>query len=216
MDHDARQSILDLGDCMLELCGIVGFEGLNEAERTVFCVYNLHVQVLNGGFDQLFFNTGWCARPTLDALGRVDLPQTASLLRQALSIFPDGVEPDIGSQKCDLSPEAKTFLNGLDTQYYACNEEIYESMHEYVAAHPDDIRGPDAIDAIILERKEAEERRKLDIEALEREWARKERPCPQCGTRFVSVRNRGQCPACRHTFLASQPGTPEAYPYGGE
>lgn len=216
MDKDARRSILNLGDCMLELRAIVGFEGLTEAERTVFCVYNLHVEVLNGGFDQLFFNTGWCARPTLDALGRVDLPQAASLLQQALSIFPDGVEPDTGSQRYDLSPDAKTFLNDLDTQYYARDEDVYEHLYVYVAAHPDGFRGPDAIDAIILERKEAEERRKLDIEALEREWSRKERLCPQCGTRFVSVRNRGQCPACRHIFLASQPGAPEAYPYGGE
>lgn len=39
----------------------------------------------------------------------------------------------------------------------------------------------------------------------ERAWSGKSRPCPRCGTQFVSVRNRGQCPACGKIFLASQP-----------
>ena len=39
----------------------------------------------------------------------------------------------------------------------------------------------------------------------EREWAGRERVCPKCDVSFRSVGDRGQCPACYHTFFASHP-----------
>jgi hypothetical protein len=214
MDDGARRWTFELGDRMVALCGIAGFDGLSETERTAFCVYNLDVQVLNGGFPQLFSNTGWCARATLDALERVGLPQAHSLLRQALSVFPAGVEP--GSQVYDLPADTLDYLSGLNSQYYQLDEDLYGRLHAYAADRPQGFRGPEAIEALVLEREESDHRRKEAIESLEREWSRQERPCPRCGTRFVSVRNRGRCPSCLHTFLASHPDNPDAYPYGGE
>jgi hypothetical protein len=38
----------------------------------------------------------------------------------------------------------------------------------------------------------------------ERRWAGKERSCPKCGARFISVQNLGVCPGCRYQFRASQ------------
>src|SRR5262249_1612042 len=121
---------------------------------------------------------------------------------------------------CNLAPEAESFLNDLDTRYYKYEEDLYARLHTYAAAHADEFRGPEEIEVLVRERKrereEAERRRVEAIKALEREWFRKERPCPGCGTRFTSLRNRGRCPTCRHVFLASHPDNPDAYPYGGE
>ncbi|WP_442506122.1 hypothetical protein SH528x_004950 [Novipirellula sp. SH528] len=40
---------------------------------------------------------------------------------------------------------------------------------------------------------------------IDAEFAGKERPCPDCGNRFVSKFNRGKCPECGKMFFASNP-----------
>lgn len=37
----------------------------------------------------------------------------------------------------------------------------------------------------------------------ELQWYKRERACPKCGTSFVSVQCKGQCPNCGHVFFAS-------------
>jgi hypothetical protein len=35
-------------------------------------------------------------------------------------------------------------------------------------------------------------------------WSNRERVCPKCGAKFVSVRARGQCPDCGNIFVAGK------------
>lgn len=41
------------------------------------------------------------------------------------------------------------------------------------------------------------------------QWRGRPRACPRCGTRFVSVQDKGACPSCRHVFHASEDDGPQ-------
>ena len=62
-----------------------------------------------------------------------------------------------------------------------------------------------------------DDRRKQDaIATAEREWAGRNRTCPQCKASFPSVGDRSQCPACYHIFFASHPdGDPNWWQHDG-
>jgi hypothetical protein len=49
------------------------------------------------------------------------------------------------------------------------------------------------------------ERWQRAADVTDAEFAGKERPCPDCGHRFVSKFNRGKCPECGKMFFASNP-----------
>lgn len=60
-----------------------------------------------------------------------------------------------------------------------------------------------------VERAAADEAREVaqaEQQRLEAQWAGRPRRCPRCGARFVSVQDKGVCPACRYVFRASDGG----------
>jgi hypothetical protein len=62
----------------------------------------------------------------------------------------------------------------------------------------------------------ADKQQRYATATVEREWAYRERPCPQCNTIFESVGDRGQCPTCYCVFFASHPDDgPNGWRYGG-
>lgn len=68
----------------------LGFDGLTEQERTIFCSWQFVCEVNNGGIHQFFNNpSGEFARETVGALEMVQMPFAASLLKRALTAFPE-------------------------------------------------------------------------------------------------------------------------------
>lgn len=215
-----RKTVGELCDRMSALYYIVRLEGMNEQERTVYCVSNLDVQVTNDGFGKFLLRSGWIAAATLEALERIGLPRTREALERALSIFPDGVEPDddddwglLGWFAKALSPEERnSFLAGMDRRFrVSVDEDLRERLSSYIAAHPGAFRDWDWIESRMLEGFYGDLLERLTEESKEqhRFWNRKERPCPWCGTRFVTAVNLGKCPRCGNVFFASDPNPPD-------
>ncbi len=101
----------------------VDFSDLSQEAQTFFYVEELNREVCNGGFDQFFLNSGGSnAFKAKDALTTIGAVKTASLLSQALTIFPDGF-PIADSEArwqilVDLNKTGNSFLEGLDSEYY--------------------------------------------------------------------------------------------------
>ena len=102
----------------------VPFSELSEEAQTFFYVEELNREVANGGFDQYFLNSsGGHAFLAKDALTKIGAMKTASLLSQALTIFPKGFpidDPDARQNiLIKLMDKDDLFLQNLDSEYDA-------------------------------------------------------------------------------------------------
>ena len=85
-----------------------GFESLTLSERAFCGLMWLYLETNNGGLHQFFFNdAGKLAPDALRGLEMVGAPTTASILRRAMSVFPDSIVPADQTQRreflCDYS-----------------------------------------------------------------------------------------------------------------
>ena len=121
-----------------------GFESLTLSERASFGLTWLYIETNNGGLDQFFFNdAGKLAPDALRGLEMVGAPMTASILRRAMAVFPDGVvPPDQGQRRkflCDsLTPEQEQLLDDLTNEFFQSSEPVAELLDTYVQEHPEE------------------------------------------------------------------------------
>lgn len=121
-----------------------GFESLTLSERAAFGLSWLYIETNNGGLHQFFFNdAGKLASDALRGLEMVSAPATASILRRAMSIFPDGIVPAEQADRreflCDiLTPEQEKLLDDLTTEFYQLSEPVADLLDAYVKQHPDE------------------------------------------------------------------------------
>ncbi len=121
-----------------------GFESLTLSERASFALTWLYMEANNGGLDQFFFNdAGKLAADALRGLEMVGAPVTASILRQAMSVFPGGVVPveqaDRRKFLCEvLTPEQEKLLENLTTDFYQSPEPVADLLDAYVEQHSEE------------------------------------------------------------------------------
>lgn len=121
-----------------------GFESLTLSERASFGLTWLYMETNNGGLHQFFFNdAGKLAPDALRGLEMVGAPATASILRRAMSVFPDGVVPPDQEQRrafmCDsLTEDQEDLLSDLTTEFFQSREPVAELLDTYVQKHPEE------------------------------------------------------------------------------
>lgn len=113
------------------------FGKLNKFEKNVIYIDLLEAQVNNGGFDQYFFNSsGKYAHEALIALEEINAPKMASLLREAISIFPNSPIPkDTGDRRELMDGLPDSILNKwdkLDEQFYKYPDDLTMLVIKYV------------------------------------------------------------------------------------
>ena len=119
-----------------------GFESLTLSERASFGLTWLFMETNNGGLHQFFFNdAGKLAPDALRGLEMVGAPATASILRRAMCVFPDGVVPAEQAVRreflCDaLTPEEEQLLSDLTTEFFQSREPVADLLTAYVEQHP--------------------------------------------------------------------------------
>jgi len=118
-----------------------GFESLTLSERASFGLTWLYMETNNGGLHQFFFNdAGKLAADALRGLDMVGAPATASILRRAMSVFPDSVVPAEQADRreflCEvLTPEQEKLLDDLTTEFYQSSEPVAELLDSYIERH---------------------------------------------------------------------------------
>jgi len=118
-----------------------GFESLTLSERASFGLTWLYMETNNGGLHQFFFNdAGKLAADALRGLDMVGAPATASILRRAMSVFPDSVVPveqaDRREFLCEvLTSEQEKLLDDLTTEFYQSCEPVAELLDSYIERH---------------------------------------------------------------------------------
>lgn len=99
------------------------FELLSDARRDVFLVDELYREVMNGGFDQYFFNSsGAGAVASVLACQRVGLPKVAKLVEKANAQFKGGPSADRdrrGAQMEAMGERASDAWSRLDDKLFA-------------------------------------------------------------------------------------------------
>jgi hypothetical protein len=116
-------------------------------QRALYALHWLRSEVENGGFHQFFFNpTGMLGNEAAAGAERVGATQIAAVIREALTIFPDGLIED-NVQRQDfmerLSAEQVATLGRLDDRFYELmgsgdQAKLAEHCAAYVERHPDE------------------------------------------------------------------------------
>ncbi|MEM9494881.1 MAG: DUF4375 domain-containing protein [Pseudomonadota bacterium] len=125
---------------------------LNTSQLVVFAVCECEREVLNGGFDQYFFNSyGRWGPEAVEGFERLGLRELSQIVREAISVFPDVEtirEPSLRETFLGHSEQrtlenvfsvfsnksrkiAKTF-DRLDEAFAERQEEISERLHPFV------------------------------------------------------------------------------------
>lgn len=213
-------SLDEIAACLTDLEAVAGIACLSADERLFLFVYDFHREAAAGGLAQFFFSTRDRFEDTHAALRALGLPLAAEALRQTIWALAAPFEPysldHVSATPHDLSSEKAAELDRISREYLAREEDVLGPLRAFAAARGGDFRTRAQVKALAQRLAEERQVREDLIRGLDREWKGKERTCPLCGTTFRSIRDRGQCPNCRHVFHASDPEHPHDYPYGGE
>ena len=118
---------------------------LRPAERVVWCVSELEREVNNGGFVIFFMNSaGDLASETVDALETVGAHRVASLLREAMAVFPPpgpATNRTVREAQVEALPDTATETwNRLDEQFFRYPDDLSGLLRAHVAAHKADFQ----------------------------------------------------------------------------
>lgn len=129
--------ILDELDPYFEKYFAIGKSGLEKEVQELIAVWFLDSEVNNGGFNQFYWNSaGEFALEALEGLETIGADKRASILEAANSEFPNG-KPSENREKRQQELELieQSFaskLDGLDSEYYACKEDVVDLLAQYL------------------------------------------------------------------------------------
>jgi Domain of unknown function (DUF4375) len=140
--------ILSVTDAYLDTYLKRGKDGLSKAERQILGVWLLDAEVNNGGFDQFFANgSGDLYADARDGLVRIGATESASIVRAAISEFPDETPAQNQSERTaqlnEIQASVHARFNPLDRQYYNSNEDVVSLLANYIRKN-----GPHAQSAV--------------------------------------------------------------------
>ena len=136
--------ILALVHFSYDRMGDLQWEELPRGLRIALLVNEFDSQVANGGFQQYFFNSsGEYALETLGILQAVGARETAQLLEQALTVFPNSEPSQDNAQRADqvarLNDDQLKKLESLSQAYYQQNENLFEVTASYLGEHKSEL-----------------------------------------------------------------------------
>ena len=102
-------------------------ERFSNAEKTIYIVYQLEVEVNNGGFDQFLFNSG----------GNF-ANETAAICDRAFSVFDQPIPADRQKRITLLNDIRTDIWVQCDTEFYAYPDNLTELCYDFVMAHRDE------------------------------------------------------------------------------
>jgi hypothetical protein len=108
-------------------------------------IFRLQAEVLNGGFDQYFFNSGGDnAAEALAGLELIGASRTASIVRRAIGVFGEGGpsrDRQLRWKQMDSWTESqKATLDALDGEFYEFPDPLDDLIAKHCRAHPGDFR----------------------------------------------------------------------------
>jgi hypothetical protein len=116
-------------------------------QRAVYALHWTRSEVENGGFHQFFYNsTGMLGDEALAGAERIAAADFAAVIREALSIFPDGLIVDNVLRQDfmeELPEQDVATLSKLDDRFYALmgpedQSTLARQCAAYVERHPDE------------------------------------------------------------------------------
>jgi hypothetical protein len=113
------------------------WDSLSEVDKNLIVVYDVELQVSNGGFHQLFLHCGHEWERIIAALAAVGCNRIAVLIKQAMAVLPEGVFVADHARRYEhmwkIGKAAEAELNRLTEEYYElCPGEPYVKMQEYL------------------------------------------------------------------------------------
>jgi len=134
---DETDSFLQITDVIYDKESEVGFDSLNEAEQTVFCMDNLLREMENGGFAQFFHHdSGQYWQQTLEALERIKSKHVHGIFQQVLDLFEGNVPEDI-DERVDafdqIESENPDRIAELDDRFYDEDENLVAITLKFVS-----------------------------------------------------------------------------------
>lgn len=126
----------------------VGFSGLTEPEKVIFCTWQFVCEVNNGGIRQYFANpSGGLAGETVSALEQVGMPRAAGILRRAITAFADHTVPrdhDMRYRSLKAMPAVvgDEMFDALTSEFFASPEDPYELQWDYISRHSQELPAP--------------------------------------------------------------------------
>jgi hypothetical protein len=113
-------------------------EKLSEEERNIIYIEELEREVNNGGFSQFFFNSsGDYTEELIQALKAVGSINFCKLVESAKAEFPNSYVPKIRGERQEIlgsiEEKANPVWDGLNTEFYKYEEDIYTLMLSYIS-----------------------------------------------------------------------------------
>jgi hypothetical protein len=137
-------------DLNLAVCNVLQplsrtrFAKLSPTEQAFVLIWNLEVDVNNGGFKQYFFNSDLDPNAVPHALRAVGADRAAAIVERALALFPNGAPPSecFARQKVleGLDPDCDLF-ESLDQEFFAYPDDLSVLLAQFVRANRGSIRG---------------------------------------------------------------------------
>jgi hypothetical protein len=121
---------------------------LSKPERVVLAVEALEREVNNGGYNQFFLNSSNEFTPFIvEALELIGCPKCAATTNSAIAVL--NLSAPFAGKTVDESSSSledllEKRLDEADTQYYANDENIAESLFAYIEKHSNEIHFPPA------------------------------------------------------------------------
>lgn len=139
--EDANERIIALSEYVAEKCRFgIKMEKLSSPERVLFITQNVEMEVNNGGFSQLFYNSsGDYAGDMVQAYREMGAEKTAAICQQALDAIGQPLPRNraerielLETLECDALTDA---LNACDDAFYAYPEDLTALTNAYVTKH---------------------------------------------------------------------------------
>jgi len=152
MEIQAALDVADETDSFLQITDVIyakesdeGYDALNEAEKTVFCIDGLLREMENGGFVQFIHHeVGALAEDTLEALERVKAKETSALMGRLIEFFDDRVVPADEDERIEIFDQVESEyadeIAELDDRFYDSGENLVEMTLRYVARNLKEFR----------------------------------------------------------------------------
>jgi len=115
---------------------------ITKPERVFICIWQLEAEVNNGGFAQYYTNAaGDLAREAPAALEAVGAARTATIVREANALFPDGPPRDQTAREELFDSLPQNAFEEFDDRFLAYEDDLSSLLYSYVQAHREAIRG---------------------------------------------------------------------------
>ena len=126
-----------------------GFAGLCPEEQRFFSIFSLLGELANGGFRRYFLgSTSHLGPAAAEALAHLGCSRAETILREAMSVFPDSVVPEDWDARQavldNLDEDALDQWQRLSELFHLEEDEVLQRLEHYVSGAPGEGRAAGA------------------------------------------------------------------------